>query len=75
MTCLSVALEEIKDLRKQLLAREDYVTKEPQGIKGVKCKTSTSSDVGSPVQDRNEWDLNDSVSTPGSVREITSHEH
>ena len=65
MTCLTVALEEIKELRKQL--SDKGVTSQPE-VK-TPLTTKTISEVCSPSQDRNsaEWDSNDNISTPGSV--------
>ena len=64
MTCLTVALEEIKELRRQLSDRGNQTdVKTPLHVR-------TGNEVLSPSQDRSsaEWDSNDNISTPGSVR-------
>ena len=67
MTCLTVALDEIKELRKQL-SEKGGVSTQAGDLKTLTLLSRASSELHSPSMEKGatEWDT-DNVSTPGSV--------
>ena len=67
MTCLTVALDEIKELRKQL-SEKGGVNTQVADLKTPTLLSRPSTELNRPSQERGstDWDT-DNVSTPGSV--------